>query len=347
MVGDLITSKKIQEIFIKFTIDKLKKSCYNINNKSLRPLIQAHLRAFCFFRSFIMPKDFKTIDEQLAILEERGLTVDDEKAAKDFLKYNNYYRISGYSLTLRNHDRFYSSATMQNIIDIYYFDHALRTNLFNIITKIEVNIKSIYSYYFTQKYGSLGYLDKNNFNDSRIFPSYDDIINKVHSIVKVNTNHEEYLKHFQTINEKIPFWAYIESFTLSDLSKLYSISEYDIQVLVAREFGLNSNNNYKIMCNYLYCLAFLRNICAHGGRLYNRKFNTKPNLNKREKALLLIDKNGYPENSMLFGFVINIKRLAQPKDWQNFKNKLILLCKEYPFVNMCYYGFCTDWEKYL
>ncbi|MCD8049057.1 MAG: Abi family protein, partial [Clostridia bacterium] len=73
-----------------------------------------------------MPKLFKTIDEQLNILKSRGLNVSDDNAAKEFLKYNNYYRISGYSLTLRVHDRFYPNATMQNIIDIYNFDRDLR-----------------------------------------------------------------------------------------------------------------------------------------------------------------------------------------------------------------------------
>ena len=68
-------------------------------------------------------KDFKTIDEQLEILRSRGLIIDDENIAKDFLLYNNYYRISGYSLTLRKNNIFSKSASFQNIIDIYNFDH--------------------------------------------------------------------------------------------------------------------------------------------------------------------------------------------------------------------------------
>ena len=47
-------------------------------------------------------KTFKTVDEQLEILRSRGLVVDNDIKAKEFLFYNNYYRISGYSLTLRN-----------------------------------------------------------------------------------------------------------------------------------------------------------------------------------------------------------------------------------------------------
>ena len=45
-------------------------------------------------------KDFKSIDEQIAILRGRGLTIIDEARAKQFLLRNNYYRISGYSLHL-------------------------------------------------------------------------------------------------------------------------------------------------------------------------------------------------------------------------------------------------------
>lgn len=60
-------------------------------------------------------KDFKTIDEQIEILRSRGLTIEDEAEAKDFLLRNNYYRVSGYSLTLRKNDVFAKSATFQNI----------------------------------------------------------------------------------------------------------------------------------------------------------------------------------------------------------------------------------------
>ena len=57
-------------------------------------------------------KTFKTLDEQISILKERKLRIDDETEAKEFLRLNNYYRVSGYSLTLRDHDVFYENATL-------------------------------------------------------------------------------------------------------------------------------------------------------------------------------------------------------------------------------------------
>lgn len=110
-------------------------------------------------------KEFKTIDEQIAILLSRGLHITDEKSAKSFLLRNNYYRVSGYSLTLRNHDVFARNATFQNIVDIYEFDHDLRYILLKYIERIEVTVKSIYSYEFTKVYGATGYLDAGNFTD--------------------------------------------------------------------------------------------------------------------------------------------------------------------------------------
>ena len=54
-------------------------------------------------------KEFKTIDEQIDILKSRGLSIPDEGLARQFLMRNNYYRISGFSLTLRDHDKFYKN----------------------------------------------------------------------------------------------------------------------------------------------------------------------------------------------------------------------------------------------
>ena len=85
-------------------------------------------------------KDFKTIEEQIEILRSRGLSIEDEAEAKDFLLRNNYYRVSGYSLTLRKNDVFAKSATFQNIEDIYNFDHEFRHIILHHIETIEVQM---------------------------------------------------------------------------------------------------------------------------------------------------------------------------------------------------------------
>lgn len=45
-------------------------------------------------------KTFKTIDEQIKILKDRGLIIKDEEYAKKVLLNMSYYRLSAYTLTL-------------------------------------------------------------------------------------------------------------------------------------------------------------------------------------------------------------------------------------------------------
>lgn len=66
-------------------------------------------------------KSFKSLDEQVEILKSRGLRIDNEVEAKTFLMKNNYYRVSGYSLTLRKNDCFFYGITFNNIVDIYNY----------------------------------------------------------------------------------------------------------------------------------------------------------------------------------------------------------------------------------
>lgn len=186
-------------------------------------------------------KEFKTIDEQIAILEARGLKVPDKETAKSFLHRNNYYRISGYSLTLRNHDVFTPTATFQNIIDIYEFDHDLRHILLKYIELIEVTVKSVYSYEFTKVYGSTGHLNVTNFTDAKI---HADIMLKAETQKNSRLPHEAYLKHFvNELQQDIPLWAFVDLLTISNISFLYKISPAAIKVSVANAIGLKAKGD--------------------------------------------------------------------------------------------------------
>lgn len=229
-------------------------------------------------------KNFKSLEEQLEILRSRGLTISDEFQAKEFLLHHNYYRISGYSLTLRKNDVFSKSATFQNIVDIYNCDHELRHILLQYLEVIEVQMKSVYVYEFTKIHTPTDYLDEAFFSNKA---KHKEIIDKVNRQMAQRLPHEAYLKHFiNELHQDIPLWAYVDLFTISDISFLYSISEQSIKDAVAHTFGLTMNKGASILVSYMHSMTILRNLCAHGGRIYNRLFEQKPSLNKAEKALL-------------------------------------------------------------
>lgn len=158
--------------------------------------------------------------------------------------------------------------------------------------------------------------------------------------------HEAYLKHFiNELHQDIPLWAYVDLFTISDISFLYSISEQSIKDAVAHTFGLTMNKGASILVSYMHSMTILRNLCAHGGRIYNRLFEQKPSLNKAEKALLRKKSNGEIDNAHLYGFLLIMKRLLPADKFSKMKNSIITLTKKYPFVRMDYYGFRSDWQQ--
>lgn len=290
-------------------------------------------------------KDFKTIKEQIAILRSRGLTIDDEPQAMDFLLRNNYYRISGYSLTLRKNDVFSKSATFQNIIDIYNFDHEFRHIILQYLEAIEVQMKSVYAYEFTKVHGPIGYLNKAFFTNKN---KHKEIIDKANQQKIQKLPHEAYLKHFMNeLQQDIPLWAYVDLFTISDISFLYSISEPAIQAAIAHTFGLTMSKGASILGSYMHSMTIIRNLCAHGSRIYNRLFEQKPSLNKQEKALLIKNKKGELDNSHFYGFLLIMKRILPADKFNEMKKNIIALTKKYPFVRMDYYGFRSDWQQKL
>ena len=286
-------------------------------------------------------KEFKTIDEQLDILKSRGLTIEDTAKAAKFLYRNNYYRVSGYSLTLRNHDVFSKSVTFQNIIDIYSFDYELRHILLKYLEIIEVQFKSIYAYEFTKVYGATGYLNEQYFTNQ---DKYQKIMVKAEEQKNKRLTHEAYLKHFiEELKQDLPLWAYVDLLTIADISILYSISTEAIQTSVSSNF----NVPYKILSKFMHSMTIVRNLCAHGSRLYNRLFEQKPKLSRTELTFLQTLDNGELDNAHLYSFIIVMKRLLTTETFIDMKTEITVLIKKYPFVNMKYYGFRDDWKNVL
>ena len=94
-------------------------------------------------------------------------------------------------------------------------------------------------------------------------------------------------------------------------------------------------------------MTIIRNLCAHGSRLYNRLFEQKPWLSKKEQALLIKENDGTIDNAHLYGFVLIMRRLLLPDEFASMKAEISALSSRYPFVKMRYYGFRNDWKKKL
>lgn len=133
-----------------------------------------------------------------------------------------------------------------------------------------------------------------------------------------------------SLKQDIPLWAYIDLFTISDISFLYSISEQPIKDAVAHTFGLTMSKGASILGSYMHSMTIIRNLCAHGSRIYNRLFEQKPSLNKKEKALLIKDSNGNIDNAHFYSFLLIMKRLLPADKFNEMKKSIVALTKSIP-----------------
>lgn len=301
-------------------------------------------------------KPFKTIDEQIQLLQSSNLTIleSDMEKTRNFLLNNNYYRISGYSLTLRKNEVFHHGITIDHLIQIYEGDKMMRHILLSNLEIIETRLKSLISHLHAEKYGPLGYLDINTFNcvsnnkvGIHVIQNYIHITRKASQQKNSNYDSERFIQHhIDNKNGEFPFWVYIELLTISDTSKLYTILDEDLQRNIAAKLGFTVTNSVNIVQNHLHCMTILRNICAHGGRLYNRLFIRKPTLSISDKNLLR-KVNGKPVLNRLFSYILVIKSLIDENEFKQLKEQLLELDRNYPLAHFKNYGFPDNWKIIL
>ena len=114
-----------------------------------------------------------TFDQQLELLKSRGCKIEDEAFARELLSRVSYYRLSEYFLPFKTASGDYKVGTsFSKVCRLYNFDQELRSIIFDAIEEIEVFLRCRISYYFSLKYGSLGYLDKMNFSNKHDHTSF-------------------------------------------------------------------------------------------------------------------------------------------------------------------------------
>lgn len=279
-------------------------------------------------------KPFLSYDAQLNLLKERGLEIEDYDKALSVLKSINYYRFSGYSLTLRKDDEFYPGITFEKIYELYLFDENFRSILMKYCGIVEVTFRSYISYYHSKKYTPLGYLSPSNFEDITRHSGFIVELDK-----EIERSDDYFIEHHKTdLNSVFPFWVAIEVTSFGVLSKLYKNMKLDDRNEIAHIYVKRGR---KYVENWLQCCSYVRNIAAHGGRFYNRLLKSCP---------VKINTKRYPgtNNTSPFAFVIAIYNLL-PSDRVKYmmKNDLKKCFSDYPFALTKHLGFPDDWETQI
>nr|VFK58713.1 MAG: Abi-like protein [Candidatus Kentron sp. TUN] len=92
----------------------------------------------------------KTFEEQMDLLESRGMIISDRSAAHHHLSHLNYYRLTAYWLPFQENTvthRFKQETLFDDIINLYMFDKKLRLLLLNAVERIEISVRTQWAYH--------------------------------------------------------------------------------------------------------------------------------------------------------------------------------------------------------
>jgi len=277
-------------------------------------------------------KTSKTFKEQLEILKNRGLIINDETSALIILKEINYYRLSGYMLSFKTEDDlFLPNITFENIYSIYKLDKQLRLLLLDIIENIEIAFRTHISYHLAHKYGPVGYKNPKNFNEKKFHNQF--LLDLKENINK-NKDKEFIEHHIKKYAGEFPIWVVVEILSFGNLSKLFKNMINEDKEMICETY-------YKIPFQYiqswLHNLSYIRNVCAHYSRLYNKTFKVFPKFSSRDKKL-------FKPTGRIFDTIFILKKLIfNNQEWLNFTKKLDNLFYDNPIINKKLLGFPDNW----
>lgn len=259
-------------------------------------------------------KEFRTLDEQISILKNKGLVIKDEDFVKDVLLRENYFFINGYRSMFYDKSRnFIKGTTFEELYTAFLFDRDLRNILFKYLLVVENNIKSVISYQLSKKYGYMekDYLDPKNFNlDIKESRRVDDVLNKMKRQIRINGEKHTATFHYITKYHYVPLWILVKVLSFGLINELYGILKEEDQNEIADLYSIEKED-LKV---YLQILSNYRNLCAHEDILFEHRtqtfisdtiYHTRLNLRRNDEGEFKEGKND------LFAVIIMLKRMLQ------------------------------------
>lgn len=271
-------------------------------------------------------KVFKTLDEQIEILENKNIKIPDVEYAKQIILRENYFFLMGYRhLFMKRDDRsqFIDDVEFREIYSLFYFDRQLRNILFKNILIIENNAKSIFSYVLSQRHGykEKDYLKPSSYNQNPDkVKQVNDLLKKMKRQITVNGRQHEATKHYLNNYGFIPLWVVVKVLSFGITSELYTIMKRTDQEEIANKFGISVEN----LLAFLPILSNYRNLCAHEDILYDHRTQKVIPDNKYLEYLNIprIDGEYVYGKGDVFSVVIIFKYLLSKTDFRLFMNEL-------------------------
>lgn len=267
-------------------------------------------------------KEFKTLEEQIDILRYKGLVINDVDKTKELLLRENYFFLSGYRhlfMTSHREDRFRKGTTFEELYALFQFDRNLRNILFKNLLIVENNLKSIFSYKLSKKYGikEKEYLKPTNFSqDIKKIRQVNDVLNKIKRQIKTNGRQHSATLHYLSNYGYVPLWILVKLLSFGMINEFYSILKPEDKLSISEYYNLD----VETLGLYIGLLANYRNLCAHEDIVFEHRTQKEIPDTKYHwelKIPLTNDEYIYGKND-IFAVIIMLKYMLNVDDFRAF-----------------------------
>ena len=291
-------------------------------------------------RTFTKPA--KTLSEQVDLLEQRGMLFADKAQAEFYLGQINYYRLGAYWLPFEaDHatHAFNPGTTFEAVLSHYIFDRELRILLMDAIERIEIAVRTRWAYEMAHQHGPHSHMDSNL---ARHFASWVENVGSLYREVK--RSDESFIAHYKTEYSQPdlpPVWAICEVMSLGLLSRCYThLGPMATRRAIANHFELDQQQFEGLLEH----LTYLRNLCAHHSRVWNRRFTKTMPLPRSKPKGLYAQLNPQADRKLYNSLVILLHLMDVIAPHHHWRQHLIQLLNKYP-VNITDIGFPSGWQQ--
>lgn len=282
-----------------------------------------------------------SISDQLAALQQRGLTINDMAQAEEFLNNVSYFRFAAYLRIFEQTDRtFRSCSTFEQVATLYMFDVELRKLLFGAVQRIEIALRSRVIHQFSLAHGPFWFLETSLAIDKPRFAKNLATLERELDMTKEDFIKEHTAKYGTT--NFPPAWKMLELVSFGCLTKLYmNFADTPAKKRIARSFGVAK---FEYLESWMVVINILRNYCAHHARVWNRNYSNNPKL-PRVMRNAWVNVSGIAPTS-LYAILCCIAYWLRSIDPQTtFAADLKTLIAKYPTVSPSAMGFTQGWEQ--
>lgn len=271
------------------------------------------------------------------------MIIPDHGRAEHYLSHLNYYRLGAYWLPFElDHatHQLEPNTNFDQVLDLYIFDRELRLLVMDAIERFEVSLRTQWAYHLAHKYGAHAYLDQQIFRDLKRYNQ-----SKSKLLIEIKRSHETFIEHYKrtyTSPEHPPIWAVVEVMSYGLLSMLFGNLKHRFdRNRVVNIYQLDE----RIVVSLMHHLTMVRNICAHHGRLWNRKFTItfarpKNGPNDLLQSLSSANTRNLYNSLVMLEYLVEV--ISPDSRWGEH---LVELLEKHGAVDVGFMGFPSNWKQ--